>query len=347
MEKNNRTEMRKKKHVEIVLRKFVQYKKSAGFENVEFIHNALPEVDFDKIDLSTKFLGKRIAYPLIISAMTGGYEDAGRINRALAAAADKFGIALGIGSQRAMVEKPSLKNTYMVREVAPDIPLLANIGAAQLKKYTPKQIEGIVSDIEADGLAVHLNVLQEVIQWEGDKDYSGVLDAISKMCDILSVPVVVKETGAGISKVVACRLKEAGVAYIDVAGAGGTSWSKVEYLRGKATPGFEEWGIPTVDSILMCKGVLPLIGSGGVRSGIDVAKAIALGADLAGAASPFLKAVEDKKLDEELMMWIKQMKITAMLSGASTIDDLKSADIIIKKAMEVIINPNHEGGRSV
>ncbi|MDD5340801.1 MAG: type 2 isopentenyl-diphosphate Delta-isomerase, partial [Candidatus ainarchaeum sp.] len=230
----NQTESRKKDHVELVLSKGAQAAKSAGFERLDFIHNALPEISLEKVDLSTEFVGRRIRYPIIITAITGGYKDAESINRALAQAAQRHGIAFGIGSQRAMIENPSLARTYNVRSVAPDIPLLANIGAYQLKKYSPKQVESLVSSIEADALAIHLNSLQEVIQPEGDTDYSGVLDAITKTCERLSVPVVVKETGAGISQDVALKLKGAGVKWVDVAGAGGTSWSSVEYLRAGA-----------------------------------------------------------------------------------------------------------------
>ncbi len=321
---------RKKEHVEISLKAASQYVVGAGFGRIKLIHSALPELDLDDVDLSTKFLGRKIRSPLMMTAMTGGYPKAGEINRKLAEAAEKHGVALGLGSQRAMIEQPGLAETFKVRKYAPSVPIVANIGAVQLKKYPVKTIEKLVSEVDADGLAVHLNALQEVIQPEGDKDYSGVLDAIAKTCDRLGYPVIVKETGAGIDRDVAEKLKAAGVAWIDVAGAGGTSWSRIEYSRSKkAVPGFEDWGIPTVECLMMCRGVLPLIASGGVRNGIDAAKAIALGADMAGAAQPFLKALMKKKLDDELDMWGKQLRTAAFLTGSKNIARLKAAKCIL------------------
>lgn len=317
---------RKSDHIVLSLNKKTQYCVSSGFERIMLIHNALPECFFDEIDLSTVFLGKKISAPLMMTAMTGGCKHAQKLNQRLAETAEKYGIAFGLGSQRAMVENAFLRNTYKVRNVAPSIPLIANIGAAQIKKYSREQISSLVSVVEADALAIHLNPLQEVIQKDGDRDFSGVLDAISKIVEYLSVPIIVKETGAGISTEVAIKLAEVGVKWIDVAGVGGTSWSKIEYARNKdAVHGFEEWGIPTVDSVMMCKGILPLIASGGVRSGIDAAKALAIGADMVGAAQPFLLALVNKKLDNEIEKWKEQMKITAFLTGSKNTKQLKSA----------------------
>ncbi len=326
----NQTESRKKDHVELVVAKGAQYAKSTGLERVDFIHNALPEISLESVDLSFSFLGKSVKFPLLITGMTGGYDEAGRINRSLAAAAQKYGLAFGVGSQRAMIEKPELAKTYKVRDIAPDIPLLANIGAYQLKKYQFSQIESLVSSIEADALAVHLNPLQEVIQGEGDTDYSGVLEAISRTCDKLPVPVVAKETGAGISQDAALRLRGAGVKMLDVAGAGGTSWSKVEYLRSEAAPGFEDWGIPTAEAIIQCRGVLPLIASGGIRDGIDAAKCIALGAEMSGAAYPFIRAFREHALDGYIATFTRQMQICAFLSGSRTHGELKRAKLSIR-----------------
>jgi isopentenyl-diphosphate delta-isomerase len=324
---NSKTQSRKKEHIDVVLDNDVQYEFCAGFNHLQLMHNALPEIDLEDVDLSSKFLRKQVKYPIIVEAMTGGYPEAGEINRALAEGAQKVGFAMGLGSQRAMLEEPSLTETFMVREQAPDIPLISNIGAVQLKQYKFEQIEKLVSSIDADALAVHLNALQEVIQPEGDHDFSGVLSSIGKLCEKLNVPVIVKETGAGISRDVAVKLKEEGVSWVDVAGSGGTSWSKVEYLRKGATTGFEEWGIQTVQSIRICKGILPLIASGGVRSGVDSAKAIALGADMAGAAYPFLKAYKENKLSEEIELWGRQMKIAAFLTGSRNLVQLKKAKI--------------------
>jgi len=324
------TESRKKDHVELVVRKGGQYNKGAGFERIDFLHNALPEISLESVDLSTTFLGRKMRFPLLITGMTGGYADAERINRSLAAAAQKHGLAFGVGSQRAMIEKPALAKTYKVRDVAPDIPLIANIGAFQLKKYSSGQIESLVQTIEADALAVHLNALQEAIQPEGDTDFSGVLDAIKGICDRLKVPVIAKETGAGISQDTAIALKGAGVKYIDVAGSGGTSWSKVEYLRSGRVPGFEDWGIPTAESVIQCRGILPLIASGGIRSGIDGAKSIALGADICGAAYPFLKALAGDGLEPSICVFTEQMRMCAFLTGSKDLAALKKAKLVFR-----------------
>ncbi len=322
-------EKRKQEHIESVLSNNIQYSKSAGFEKIEFIHNALPEIDFDKINLSTNFLEKKINYPIIIEAMTGGFPQASKINSSLAKIAQQFNIPFGLGSQRAMLENREDKS-YLVRDVAPDIPIIGNIGAFQLKKYNKNDFEWMISKIEADAIAIHLNPLQEIIQPEGDKDFSGILKKIEDLCSSFSVPVIVKETGAGIDRRTAIKLKDAGVSYIDVAGSGGSSWSKVEYLRGNSVQGFEDWGIPTVESILECKGILPLIASGGIRNGIDCAKSIALGADLSGAAYPFLKALTSGKLSSLLEEWIIQIKICCFLTGSRDISELKNARIHLK-----------------
>ena len=324
------TESRKKDHVELVIAKGAQYAKTTGFERMDFIHNALPEISLDSVDLSAKFLGRDMRYPVLITGMTGGYDDAEAINRSLAQAAQKYGLAFGVGSQRAMIEKPELARTYRVRDAAPDIPIIANIGAFQLKKYSFGQIESLVQSIEADALAVHLNALQEVIQGEGDTDFAGVLSAIAKTCDKLQVPVIAKETGAGMSQDVAIRLKDAGVKWLDVAGAGGTSWSKVEYLRADSAEGFEDWGIPTAESVMQCRGVLPMIASGGIRSGIDGAKSIALGADICGAAYPFIRSLREHTLDAYIEKFLEQMRICAFLCGCKSVKELKKAKMAFR-----------------
>ena len=327
------TKKRKLEHVEIAVKKDVQFKKSAGFSEIELVHNSLPELDFSKIDASANFLGKMLSAPLVLEAMTGGYPEGGKINRKLAEVAEKEGIALGLGSQRAMIEDSSLAKTYSVRDVAPTIPIIGNIGAYQLKKYPMQKIESMVSAIKADALAVHLNPLQEIIQPEGDRDYSGILEAIEKACSFLSVPVIVKETGCGISRNVAERLKSAGVKYLDIAGAGGTSWSAIEYARGEGVTGFCEWGIPTVASVIANRDVLPLIASGGLRSGIDAAKSIALGASFAGAAQPFLHAYSKNKLSEEVKLWKEQFAVCMFLTGSRNVESLKKAKIFIPSSI--------------
>jgi len=285
------------------------------------MHEALPEIDYSKINLKTKFLGKEVT-PLMITAITGGFSGAVPINTQLAEAAEKYSLPLGLGSMRAMLEGVE-EESYLIKKICPSVPLIGNIGIAQLAEYEMDRFEALASRAELDAMAVHLNPLQEVLQPEGDTDFSESLKLIEKLVDKLSIPVIAKETGAGINKTTAERLKKAGVKYIDVAGSGGTSWSKVEYFRGGAPGGFEEWGIPTVDSLIECKGILRLIGSGGVRSGIDAVKAIVLGAEIAGAARPFLLAQDYQKLDEMVPEWLEQMRITAFLCGAKDYAELK------------------------
>lgn len=318
-------ESRKKDHVELVAKEGAQYQKTTGFERIDFIHNALPELNYESIDLSTNFLNKKLRFPIVITAMTGGYTESRKINRKLAELAEKQGWAFGLGSQRAMVEDQSLLETYQVRDIAPTIPIISNIGAFQLKKYSISQIENMISLVDADALAVHLNPLQEVIQKEGDRDFSGVLNSISKVVDSLKIPVIAKETGAGISQEVAFNLMQAGVTYIDVSGSGGTSWSKVEYLRNRAIPGFENWGIPTSLSIIECRNTVPLIASGGIRNGIDGAKAIAIGASFVGAGYPFLVSLKKGSLENFANEFQEQMKICAFLTGSKSIQELKKA----------------------
>lgn len=330
------TRRRKWEHVDIAMKKDVQYAKSAGFEEVTLVHNALPELDFDRVSTKTAFLGKKLEAPIIIEAMTGGYPKGKEINRKLAEAAEKLGVAFGLGSQRAMVEDPSLTKTYNVRDVAPSIPVIANIGAYQLKKYSFDKVEKIVSAVGADALAVHLNPLQEIIQPEGDRDFSVILDAIRITCERLSVPVIAKETGAGIGSEAARKLREAGVKFIDVAGAGGTSWSAIEYERGGGVPGFADWGIPTVACILADRGIAPLIASGGLRSGIDVAKAIALGAEIGGAAQPFLRACGKGKLESEIGTWKEQLKVSMFLAGCRDIASLRKAKVAVSERMKAL-----------
>lgn len=326
----SQTESRKKEHVEIALKAESQYSKKPGFEKVELLHNSLPEIDFEEVDLSTTFLGKTISYPLLISAMTGGYPEAKKINEELALAAQKHNIAFAVGSQRSMLENKSMKETYSVRDVAPDIPVIGNIGAVQLKGYPIEDILNLAPEIGADALAIHINPLQEIVQPEGDRDFSDVTLKIKEICKKAKYPIIVKEVGSGISQEVALKLKAAGASMIDVAGAGGTSWSKVEYARNGATPGFEEWGIPTLESLIQCRDTCPLIASGGVRSGIDIIKSLALGAKMGGAAYPFLKALTQSqaKLDQTLETWESQMKKGAFLSGCKNVDELKGAKLI-------------------
>lgn len=319
------TEKRKDEHLDIALKEEEQYSFSSGFNRVHLLHCSMPEINLDDINLSTKFLGKTINYPLMIMGMTGGTKEGKKINKAIANIAQKYNIPFGLGSQRAMIENPETSDTYYVRDVAPTIPLIGNLGAAQIKKYP---LEDIISSIEytkIDGLAIHLNPLQEVIQPEGDDNFSGVFDRIKELTKSLKIPIIVKETGAGISEDVAKKIKQTGAKYVDISGSGGTSWSKIEYQRSKnSVPGFENWGIPTLRSLLMVKGIMPIIASGGLRSGIDIIKSIVLGANLGGAAYPFLRAYYSGTLDLTIKTWIKQMQITSFLVGSKTYDGLKN-----------------------
>lgn len=332
---NLQTEKRKAEHVRIALEEDVEHvSKASGLDAIDFVHYSLPETDFNEIDVSTKFLGKPFKAPFIISSMTGGYSDAEKINKDLAAACEKTGIGLGLGSQRAMVEEPALKKTFYVRDVAPKIFLGANIGAVQLRDYGVKKIESIVSAVEADALFVHLNPLQEVVQPEGDKNWKGCLAAIGKACDELGVPVIAKETGAGINGEVARQLVDAGVKAIDVSGAGGTSWSAIELYRKGAEAGrvYWDWGSSTADCLRECSAAVkvPLIASGGIRSGLDAAKAIRLGASLASAALPFIKAQQKgggKAVEAEILRFVDELKMAMFLTRSKSLLQLKNAKL--------------------
>ena len=323
---------RKKDHVASARKKDVEYSISAGFEDVRFVHQPLPEMAFDDVDTECRLFGKMLSAPIIILGMTGGYPEASKINAKLAAAAEKEGLAFGLGSQRAMIEKPDLASTYKVRKFAPSIPLIGNIGGCQLKEYGVKKVRDALDAVEADALAIHLNPLQEVCQPEGDHDFSGILSQIGIFVRDLGLPVIVKETGAGMSIDVAIALHRAGVSMVDVSGAGGTSWGKVEYMRSGESPVFENWGNPTCVSIAACSEMIETIGSGGVRNGLDAAKCLALGAAYAGAALPFLRASNPEK---EAAAWKRDLKIAMLLSGSKNLWHLRCAHLVISgKAAE-------------
>ena len=317
---------RKKEHVESARKLDVEYSFPAGFADVRFVHDSLPEMDMAGIDCSSTLFGKKLSAPLIITGMTGGYPDAEKINLSLAAAAEKEGLALGLGSQRAMLEKPELSATYKVRKSAPSIPLIGNIGGCQLSKYGVKKVREMLDSVEADALAIHLNPLQEVVQPEGDSKFSGILAQIGVFAKELGLPVIVKETGAGISGKSALALRGAGVRMVDVSGAGGTSWSKAEYIRSGEQATFADWGNPTCWCIASCSYVIETIGSGGVRDGLDAAKCIALGASFAGAALPFLRAPNPAA---EAAKWKRDLKIAMLLSGSRNVWQLKKARLVI------------------
>lgn len=318
------TQARKADHLRICLDDDVQFRQTTtGLERYRFTHCCLPELGQENIDLHTPFLGKTLAVPLLISSMTGGTEQAQQINCRLAAAAQHYGLAMGVGSQRVAVENPALMATFAVRSVAPDILLAANLGAVQLNYgYGLDQCRRVVEHLEADVLILHLNPLQEAVQTRGDTNFKGLLQKITHLCEQLPVPVVAKEVGNGISGPMARRLMEAGIAAIDVAGAGGTSWAKVESERAqdpiqrRLGRTFGDWGLPTADCITQVHAIapdLPLIASGGLRTGLDVAKTIALGADIAGLAFPFLKAASDSEAALHSLIDVLIAELTTVL----------------------------------
>lgn len=325
---------RKSEHIRTCLERPVEFEKGNGFDRYEFIHKALPEMGFNEIDVSTKFLGKRFEAPFLIEAMTGGTKEAENINKNLALAADKTGIGMGVGSQRIAVLQPSIIRTYKVRGFAPNIFLLGNIGATQLLEYDLNKIENLVKSIKADGLAIHLNAVQEVIQKEGNRNWKGVLGAIRMACSSFDFPVIVKETGCGISSEVALELANAGVAAIDIAGAGGTSWVKVEYYRNKGpefSKAFFEWGIPTADCLYECAKTIeiPIIASGGIRNGLDAAKAMAIGSSLVGFALPLLKPATKSSVavKDKIEQLILELKTAMFLIGAKNLQELRRIKI--------------------
>ena len=335
----SRISERKLQQLRLSLEASVQSSRSAGFERWSFTHLALPELDLDAIDTGTRFLGHPLRAPFLLSCMTGGTILAGETNRRLARAAQTLGLAFGVGSQRAGITHPDLRASYQVRDVAPDILLFANLGAVQLNYGMGRQacLEA-VEMIGADALVLHLNPLQEALQPEGDHNFSGLLAKIAVLCKELPVPVIVKEVGCGISAAVARRLVEAGVSAIDVAGQGGTSFARVEALRRQRPEAVEEalafadWGIPTVESLRQVRAAtsgMPLIASGGLRTGLDAAKAIALGADLAGFAHAALAAaVESEEAALRVLQGFTwQLRVAMFCAGASDLRALKACPL--------------------
>ena len=338
--KTSSTHQRKSDHIQISLNEDVSSSLPTGLEKIRFIHQALPEISFEEIDPSFVLLGKTISFPLLISSMTGGTPKAGVINRNLALAAEKMKVGLALGSQRAAIEDPALARTFKIRDIAPSIPLFANLGAIQLNYgFTLDECKHAVEMVQADGLILHLNPLQEVLQPEGETNFRGLIQHIKFICKNLNYPVIVKEVGSGISARVAKILYEAGVWAVDVAGAGGTSWSQVEKFRAEnednaqIAEAFRDWGISTMESIRFTRRAAPrlkVIASGGLRSGVDMAKCIALGAELCGIALPFLKAaiVSSEAVEKVIGIYRKQFKIAMFASGTSNLKELSRIQLI-------------------
>jgi isopentenyl-diphosphate Delta-isomerase len=339
---------RKADHIDIAAGQQVSASVSPGWDDIRLIHRALPEIDLDEVDLRTNFLGHELEAPIVIASMTGGHARAEEINRRLAVATRQFGLAMGVGSQRAAIRRPDLLRTYTVaRDVAPDAFIIANVGAPQLIRQgsnpplSLEQVQRLVTDMRANALAVHLNYLQEVVQPEGDTAARGVLDAIRRLAAALDVPVIAKETGAGLSRTQAQALKDAGVAGLDVGGAGGTSFALVESIRAEdqelaaaARLGqvLGDWGLPTAVSVAECARVgLPMIATGGIRSGLDAAKALSLGADLAGIARPMLSAAVEsyELLEAHIGELLHTLRSAMFLTGARTPHDLRRSERVI------------------
>jgi isopentenyl-diphosphate delta-isomerase len=339
---------RKIEHVTIALGQDITAPQQAGWHDVRLVHQALPEVNLEQIDTSVSFLGRQLRYPILISALTGGHPDLTAINRNLAQAAQAYGLALGVGSQRAAIVNPQLSTSFSItREHAPDAFLIANLGAPQLipqnrhAAFTLDQVQQAISMIGANALAIHLNSLQEATQPEGDRNAVGEVAALTQLTAQIALPVIGKETGAGISREQALLLRSCGVAAIDVGGAGGSSMSALETARAQNQGDqqgisigqiYRDWGIPTPVSLIEAgEAGLPLTATGGVRNGLDVARALALGATLVGMGYPFLKAASEsyEKVCELLDSIIMQLKVAMQLSGANNIAELRQADVVI------------------
>jgi isopentenyl-diphosphate Delta-isomerase len=338
---------RKADHIRINLEEDVSFPQlTTGLERYHFVHQALPELDLAEVDPHVMLFGKRISSPILVSSMTGGTERAGMINRRLAEAVQARGLAMGVGSQRTALEMKETATSFNVRTYAPDALIFANLGAVQLNYgYGIEECRRAVEMIEADALILHLNPLQEVVQPEGDSNWKDLLPKIEAICRTLEVPVIAKEVGWGISRRVARLLIEAGISAIDVAGAGGTSWSQVEMHRApterlrRLAAAFADWGIPTATSLVTVRQVreelnvphLPIFASGGMRTGQDMAKSVALGADLVGLATPFLKRVMEstEAVVEEMEILETEMRLAMFCAGARDVAALRRPGVLV------------------
>lgn len=334
---------RKRDHIDLCATGDVAFRqKTTLLEQVELVHDALPELAVDEVDTSCKVLGKRLRAPILVAAMTGGTERARQINRDLAALAERRGYGFGLGSQRAMLDPASAKDeTYAVRDVAPTTLLLGNLGGVQAAAADLAAVRDVIARVGADALCVHLNPAMELVQPGGDRDFRGVLPAIERLMGELEVPIVAKETGCGIGRRAATKLARAGVRHVDVSGAGGTSWVAVETARAEGTArslglALRDWGVPTAASVMACRSARPrlktVIATGGVATGLDVARAIALGATVAGIARPVLQQLLEggvEAADAFLTAVELELRSAMLLVGARNLDDLGACDLVL------------------
>ena len=338
---------RKLEHIEITLYERVEGFSSTYLDDVILVHQALPGFRFSEVDTSASVFGKKVEAPVVISGMTGGAPELRAINEKLATLAQKFGVAMGVGSQRAGIENPNLRDSFsVVRKVAKDVPIIGNVGAPQIARgYGVRELSEAVQMIEADAVAIHFNPAQEVFQPEGEPDYPDtILDSLRDISRDLGVPLIMKETGCGLSREFARKAAARGLKNFDVQGAGGTSWVAVEMYRAErkgtwkaeSAKLFAGWGIPTAASIVEVRYEVPdafVIGSGGIRNGLEGAKALALGADMVGMALPFLKAISLSKGEEFLRNFVFELKTAMFLSGARSLRDLRRSPIIIQNRL--------------
>lgn len=323
---------RKRSHFELCAHHDVEFqRKTTLFEDVELVHQSVTETLLEDIDLSADVLGKTLRAPVIITGMSGGTEETGRFNREMAMLAEKSGVGFGVGSQRVMLRQPQFRNSFNVRDVAPNILLFGNIGIAQARELTNAEIRKLMKDIDADALCLHLNTAMEIVQEHGDHDFRGSFEAVRRLTQEFGERIIIKETGCGFARETGARLAESGVKWIDVAGAGGTSWVKVETLRNRALrqvgETFSEWGIPTAASLCELRGLdVHLIASGGIRNGLQAAKALALGAKLAGIALPVMRAWVAGGIagaEEFLQSFLMELRAAVMLCGCARAADLR------------------------
>ncbi len=328
---------RKLEHIKICLEKNVE-SKYTGFEDVMLIHKALPEINYDDINTEVKFFGKKLSAPFLIASMTGGHKETIEINKNLAKAVEELNLGMGVGSQRAAIEDSSLVESFtVVRDYAPTAFIYANVGISQILEHGVEFAEKAIEMIDADALALHLNFLQELIQPEGNVNAQGCIDAIKDVCKSVKVPVIIKETGAGICREIGLAIKKAGASALDVGGKGGTSWSGVESYRvkdeitRKIGRDFWNWGIPTAFCVAEVYDILPTIATGGIRCGLDIAKALALGAKLASAALPFLRpaTTSSEEVKKTLKYFIKGLKTAMFLTGCETVNELRKVPIVV------------------